>query len=279
MSEFEIIEIDKAMFCNMVYQYHYSIIMPKITKHYLGCFQDGKLVGGISLGWGTQPKQTITKLFPTLNTRDYLEIGKMCMLDEMPRNSESMMLSKMVKWIKSNLKIQYLFTWADGIVGKPGYVYQAANFYYGGFIWTDIYISKDGEKIHPRSTREILKENAKFEGKEKLFWLTYDFCQLKGITRYRGKQFRYIYPLNKDAKELLNHSTVKWSISNFPKEIDLIWKIQTAKGEYKTVTTGPVFNKFSISTNQKNYDTNFKKDMELAELRRQNTDLIAQYFS
>lgn len=132
-----------------------------------------------------------------LDTIDYLEIGKMVMIDRMVRNSESRMISLCIRWIKENLGIRFLYTWADGIVGKVGYVYQAANFYYGGFIWTDIYITSDGEKIHPRSSKKLLIENALFSGKDKLFWLTSDFCKSKGIKRYRGKQYRYIYPLDK----------------------------------------------------------------------------------
>lgn len=255
--KFQIREVSKQEFLSLVYQYHYSIVMPRHTKHYLGCFMEEKLVGGISLGWGTQPKNTITKLFPTLDTKDYYEIGKMVMLDEMPRNSESQMLSEMIKWIKSNLDIQFLYTWADGIVGKPGYVYQAANFYYGGFIWTDVYISKDGEKIHPRTTKDLCKENAIFEGKEKVFWLTPEFCKTKGIKRYRGKQFRYIYPLNKKSKKLLSSSTVNWNISGFPKDCDLTWKVQVGRGEYVSTDVRPEFSKLSINVNRKNYETNF----------------------
>ena len=254
---FEIREIDKNSFLKMVYDYHYAIVMPRITKHYLGCFLKGRLVGGVSLGWGTQPKQTIKKLFPVLNTTDYYEIGKMVMLDEMPRNSESQMLSRIIKYIKQNLNISFLFTWSDGIVGKPGYVYQAANFYYGGFIWTDIYISANGEKIHPRSAKRLLIENAKFEGKEKLFWLTPGYCHKVGISRYRGKQFRYIYPLSRPAKKMLSLSTVPWKIGGFPKHSDLIWKIQVAKGQYEIVNKCPLFNKLTIDINRKNYDENF----------------------
>ena len=64
------------------------------------------------------------------------------MSEDMPRNSESQMLSQTIKWIKSNCPdIKVLFTWADGMVGKPGYVYQGSNFYYLGYIWTDMYMT------------------------------------------------------------------------------------------------------------------------------------------
>jgi len=238
-------EIPKKRCLELVFKYHYSISMPRHTKHYLGCFSDGRLVGGLTLGWGTQPKRTIQRLFPMLDTTDYYEIGKMAMLDEMPRNSESQMLSQIIKWIKHNLTIRFLFTWADGIVGKPGYVYQSANFYYGGYIWTDVYILPTGEKLHPRSTRALLKDNARFIGKDKLFWLTFDYCKLQGIKRYKGKQFRYIYPLSHRSEKLLTQSTVPWRRSDFPKEEDLTWKIQTAKGVYTKTTQKPRFLKYA----------------------------------
>ena len=51
-------------------------------------------------------------------------------------------------------------------MGKVGYVYQGSNFKYGGEYWTDVYMTKTGEKVHPRSMKTILEENAKFENKE-----------------------------------------------------------------------------------------------------------------
>ena len=94
---FIIREIDKHTAIHLIQNTHYSKVMPKLTKYYLGCFLEDELVGVLTLGWGTQPRQTINKLFPGLETKDYYEIGKMCMLEKMPRNSESQMLSKVVK--------------------------------------------------------------------------------------------------------------------------------------------------------------------------------------
>ena len=71
----------------------------------MGCFYKDELVGVLTLGWGTQPLQTIKKLFPNLVSEDYYEIGKMCMDDKMPRNSESQMISSVVRWMKKNLPV------------------------------------------------------------------------------------------------------------------------------------------------------------------------------
>ncbi len=260
--EFKINEISRSYSTDFVQSLHYSKIMPKLTKHFLGCYLKNELVGVLTLGWGTQPKATIAKLFDGLDTKDYYEIGKMCMKEEMPRNSESQMISAVVKWMKENTpEKQFLYTWADGIMGKPGYVYQAANFLYGGFIWTQIYISDKGEKIHPRSSRRLCDENVQFKldkepdffvGKkgERIYWLTQDFLEHKGISKIQGKQFRYILPLNKKARKLLKKSNVEWNL-NYPKESDLIWNKSTLDGK-KQLSGMPYIDGDMTEYNEKN---------------------------
>ena len=260
--DFKINEISRSYATDFVQSLHYSKIMPKLTKHFLGCYLKNELVGVLTLGWGTQPKATIAKLFDGLDTKDYYEIGKMCMKEEMPRNSESQMISAVVKWMKDNCpEKQFLYTWADGIMGKPGYVYQAANFLYGGFIWTQIYISDKGEKIHPRSSKKLCEENVKFKlakepdffvGKkgERIYWLTQDFLDHKGICKIHGKQFRYILPLNKKARKLLKKSNVEWNL-NYPKESDLVWNKSTLEGK-KQLSDMPYIDGNMTEYNEKN---------------------------
>lgn len=228
--------ISKDMAYPLIERYHYSPTMPRLTKHYIGLFEDSDFVGVITLGWGTQPKGTIKKLLPEYDTKDYFEIGKMCLTDTMPRNSESQFLSLVVKWMQENTECSFLYTLADGIVGKVGYVYQASNFLYGGSFWTDIYISAAGEKIHPRSTKTLLRENEKFSNKEKLFWLTKDFMFSRDIKRIKGKMFRYMYPLTKIARRVLLWN--EWTLS-YPKECDLVWRVLNKNGKYDITTLRP----------------------------------------
>ena len=230
-------------------RYHYSPTMPKLTKHYLGLVDNNMLVGVVTLGWGTQPKGTINKLLPGYTTADYYEIGKMALLDSMPRNSESQFLSLVVTWMKKNTTCSFLYTLADGIVGKVGYVYQGSNFLYGGSFWTDVFITPEGEKIHPRSTRKLLRENEKFSGKDKLWWLTMDFIISKGIRRVKGKMFRYMYPLTKKARRvLLQHG---WNIV-YPKESDLMWKVSNQNGKYDKTTVRPYMDTKLVNFNANN---------------------------
>lgn len=231
---------------------HYSVVMPRLTKYYFGYYIKDKLVGVITFGWGTRPKHTIQKLFPSLDTKDYYEIGKMCLDDSLPKNSESQLLSKSIDWLKKNTDIKYLFTWADGIVGKPGYVYQAANFLYGGFSITDTYVSKSGEKIHPRTIQGQLpnKEGLKYGHRP-------NPKQLKelGLSRVKGKQFRYIYPMSKKYRKYLKKSTVKWS-TNYPKHKDLIWHIKKpGEKDYKETKSIPFDLSKEMVYNKKNVES------------------------
>ena len=248
-------EHDSVECIDFVQAHHYSKVMPKLTKHYLGLFSDDELVGAVTLGWGTQPLATINKLFPGYTTKDYYEIGKLCVHDKMPRNTESQYMSLLIKWLKANTDKKLLYTLADGIVGKIGYVYQASNFYYGGFFWTDVYIGADGEKIHPRTTRQLCKENAEMVGKDMICWLTPEYMQEKGIRRVKGKMFRYVYPLNKKIRKEVESRG--WNRS-FPKDDSLQWKEQMGRNDYVVLSDIPQFALDVVNVNYKNVNRHRK---------------------
>lgn len=229
--KFDIKEIPKETALEMVQKYHYSNTLPKLNKHYMGFYLKNELVGVITLGWGTRPRHTIQRIFPSLNTKDYLEIGRMCMTEEMPRNSESQMISQLVKWIKKNLPEQkILFTWADGMVGKVGYVYQASNFIYAGYSGGEMYM-KDGVKIHVRQMKSILLPEG---ATDERITVRPTLEQMKqfNICHYKGKQYRYLMFLcdKKEKRRLLNECLLDLSEPR-PKDDDLSWTV-------KDVSTG-----------------------------------------
>jgi len=215
----------------MVKTYHYSNILPRLNKHFVGFYLEDKLVGVVTLGWGTRPLHTIKKIFPSLETKDYFEIGRMCMIEEMERNSESQMLSQLEKWIKISFpEIKVLFTWADGMVGKVGYVYQASNFLYAGFIWTDMYL-KDGIKIHPRQTKQFFsngKDDKRLSARP-----TKEQMNELDIQHYKGKQFKYLrFLCGRKSERILRKECLELLTINYPKEKDLLWKVQIYNGKW-----------------------------------------------
>ena len=213
----------------LVQIYHYSKVMPKLTKISFGGFINNKLEAAVTFGYGVRPYHTINKLFPSLSTKDYLEIGKLCLNDDLPKNSESYFLTRTIKLVKAAMpNVKIIYTWADGMMGKPGYIYQACNFLYGGFITTDRYISNDGEQIHPRSSRQIIEVGG---GNPDRVRPTFETMENADIRHYTGKQFRYaLFVCGKpERKRLLKESTVDWSI-DYPKEGDLAWRVKRQSG-------------------------------------------------
>ncbi len=100
---------------------------------------------------------------------------------------------------------------------------------------------ENGEKLHPRTSTELCKENAEFSGKERVFWMTTDFMEHKGIKRINGLMFRYLYPLNKKAKRMmLRESSMNWD-KNYPKSKQLEWVDVTDMKNKKTLKERPPF--------------------------------------
>lgn len=225
-------EITKDTALQMIRKYHYSDTLPKINRYFLGFYLGGggvnsELVGVITLGLGTRPLHTIKRIFPSLGTDDYLEIGRMCMTDDMPRNSESQMISQCVKWIKENHKeIKVLFTWADGMLGKPGYVYQASNFIYAGYSGGEMYVM-NGRKVHVRQMKALL-----VDGKDKRITVRPTLQQMRdlGIKHYKGKQYRYIMFLcdKREKRKLIKECKIDLSMKN-PKDSDLSWTVKNVE--------------------------------------------------
>lgn len=231
----------------MVKKYHYSNILPRLNKHFVGFYLEDELVGVVTLGWGTRPLHTIKKIFPSLETKDYYEIGRMCMTEDMPRNSESQMISQLITYIKENYpEIKVLFTWADGMVGKPGYVYQASNFWYLGYIWTDMYL-KDGIKIHPRQTKQFFSKGA--DDKRLSARPTLEQMNELGITHYKGKQFKYVYFLcDKRTQRDLKKECLEPLTRDYPKAKDLAWKEKTYDGKWVMCDKPPYMTDMDTAT-------------------------------
>lgn len=180
-----------------VARHHYAVICPPITKLTLGLFDKGELAGVALWGYGTRPRHTIKKLFPSLDVEDYLELNRLCVLDSMPRNTESLYLRMMADYIRGHHPaIKLLYSWADGLRGKPGYVYQASNWLYGGSIWSQFYVTEEGEVVHPRFliTRYGTRKRAA--------------TLALGLKKVHGYQFRYCMFLcsHGERKALLRES-------------------------------------------------------------------------
>jgi len=112
------------------------------------CFKltfDHRITGGAVLG-----KPRHDKVYSS-NGDKSIEIRRMALLDECPRNSESYFLGKIIWWLRRNTDITRVISYADQSVGHAGTIYKAANFQVIGKTAPSCHVFWRGKRYHPRS--------------------------------------------------------------------------------------------------------------------------------
>ena len=135
--------------------------------------------------------------------------------------------------------MKVLFTWADGMVGKVGYVYQASNFVYAGYSGGEMYM-KDGVKIHVRQMKSILLPEGTKDSRITVR-PTLEQMRKHNIQHFKGKQYRYLLFLcdRKQQKKLRGECLISLSDPR-PKDDDLSWTIKDANtGKWLESTIPP----------------------------------------
>ena len=137
---YEIKEIPARDARELVKKYHYSGKVVANSKIHLGVFKGGELVGCLQFGYPTNGVKTLSKLSDNVNA---MELNRMVMIDSEPKNSESMAISKCLKWIKKNTDIEWILSFSDGKQGNVGYIYQASNWRYLGYLLSNSFYQLD----------------------------------------------------------------------------------------------------------------------------------------
>ncbi len=140
---------------------HYSHSINGVKISY--CFAveyGGNLVGAVLFG---AMSTTAWKRFAR-NEYAVLELRRLVLVDEAPRNSESRVISQCIKHIKKvDRSIKVIVSYADPMYGHIGTVYKASNFQYLGSGSKDKgYLDPDTGKIyHSRALRTKYKDDYK----------------------------------------------------------------------------------------------------------------------
>ena len=167
----------------LVKRVHYSGKTAAISQLHFGVFLNGKLEGVMQFG----PPIDRRKLLPLVDGtkfNDFLELNRMAFSEALPRNSESRALSIAFKLIKKHYPhIEWIVSFSDGTQCGDGTIYRAS-----GFLLTAI---RKNSTIMRLASGEI----AASHGTSKK-----DFTNAE---RLKGYQLRYIYFLNKEAKQRL----------------------------------------------------------------------------
>jgi hypothetical protein len=193
---------------DLICKNHYSGTVAKGVVYHLGIFVEHRLLGVAQFGYGIRPKDTC-KWVDGTNSDEYLELNRLWIGDELGANAESKSISLCLKWVKkNNTKIKWIISFADGMMGKVGTIYQATNFIYTGFRKDGgIWMTKEGERLHSISLWHRHKTINRGE-LEKIYG--------KPLYKVFGGQHRYFYFYDRRyIKKLII------PIQPYPKAIDL----------------------------------------------------------
>ena len=80
-----------------------------------------------------------------------LELRRLCLIDETPKNAESFFVSRSIKWLKQNTDWEFILSYADMEQGHSGVIYRASNFEYIGVTGAGKTLEVDGKKFHIRT--------------------------------------------------------------------------------------------------------------------------------
>lgn len=173
---------------SLVKRVHYSgKVVPNSQLHF-GAFLNGKLEGAMSFGPPINKKGTIGVVRDT-KWSGMIELNRMAFSDVLPKNSESRAMSIAFKLIKKHYPhIEWIVSFSDATQCGDGAIYRAS-----GFVLTDIRES-DALRINPATGQvmHVIQAHHLMLSKEFRTW-----------EATKGYQLRYVYFLNKEARQRL----------------------------------------------------------------------------
>jgi hypothetical protein len=80
-----------------------------------------------------------------------LELRRLCLIDDTPKNAESFFVGRTLKWLRKNSEWKFVVSYADEQQGHKGIIYKAANFKYEGMTAPGTTLMVDGKSFHVRT--------------------------------------------------------------------------------------------------------------------------------
>lgn len=171
----------------LVKKVHYSGSVTQNSSIHFGVFLNRKLEGALSFGSPMDKRKSLPLVEGTL-WNEMLELNRMAFSDALPKNSESRALGVVFRLIKKHYPhIKWVLSFSDGTQCGDGTIYRAS-----GFVLTDIKKNSDCWRLADGTP--VVRHGTKYKATE---------LRKGGAIRLEGFQLRYIYFLNKEAKQRL----------------------------------------------------------------------------
>jgi len=177
----KILICEKYQADNIISKNHYSKKPTKNSFLNLLVYYHEKINGALQIGYGIRPD-----LNGNYKKGEVFEFDRMWLSDEMPKFSETIVLSLLHNFLKHRYKnLKALISYSDTSVGNFGTIYKAGNYKLIDEIKADFYITENGERIHPVTMWHRHKTRE------------WNFLQKQypNIKKANGHQLKFIYYL------------------------------------------------------------------------------------
>lgn len=160
-SEFTVTPRERGYVRDFIEMHHYSrsINGVKVSQ----CFsldRDGEMIGAMLYG----QMATRGQWEPYGSSEQaVLELRRLVLIDDTPRNSESYFIGRTLRWLKRHTEVETVVSYADPAHGHEGIVYRASNFKHVGLTAPTKVVLFEGREYHDRALR------TKYNGQYKPF--------------------------------------------------------------------------------------------------------------
>ncbi len=208
MIEYTVGPINLDIARRLIIENHYSHSW-NACKYALGLYDGDKIIG-VAVYRSPAGRLTIKSISPNLDFGDVLELTRLWLIDEAPKNSESFFIGKTFEWLRKNTNVKVLISYSDPMQNHLGIIYQATNWLYQGNSTMKVkaHLHKiNGILYHQRTVTKIFKTIKPDELKK----IDPNYERIEML-----KKHRYIYILHKkDRKKILQE--LKHKILPYPK--------------------------------------------------------------
>jgi len=189
-----VLEAPSALIDPIIFDHHYSHTVPPNRWMCFAVYHHSLLKGAMQIGYGIRPEMK-QHIIDGANSETVKEFDRMWLSDDMPKNSESRVIGYMLRYLRKHYpELKALISYADGLRGKVGTIYQATNFQYIGAVPGEFYhIPSTDTWVHPVTMWHRHGTRAR----ERLEALYPD------IQHIRGDQHRYVYFLDDEWQNRL----------------------------------------------------------------------------
>ena len=188
---FMVRKVDRDIANRIIKRHHYSGTVYGLSDIHLEVLISGRRAGILQFGPGMNPGSGASVVANT-DSGQWLELNRMWLDDEAPRNSESQAIAYAIKLIRRmRPAVAWIQSFADERCGCYGVVYQAANALYCGE-HTSIFWELDGKWYH--NIAATVRGEDQLRTRKGAAHLQ---ANLARATRHDLRQFRYIFPLKR----------------------------------------------------------------------------------